>query len=161
MKAEILKQKGYNFLWIDDELWMWNIPAETKIQKGIAEQTSGNVLVAGYGLGVVHRFLEINEAVTSITTIEKYSEVIIECKKANIPIIGKVIIGDFLNSALPNHYNLIKKYDYVIGDIWAEIEPNSLPLYIAFKTKAFDFLKHDGKILAWGQDYFEYLINRK
>jgi len=26
--VEILEQKGYHFLWIDGELWMWDIPEE-------------------------------------------------------------------------------------------------------------------------------------
>ena len=29
-KVEILKQNGYNFLWIDDWLAMWDIPGEIK-----------------------------------------------------------------------------------------------------------------------------------
>ncbi len=164
MKVEILQQNGCNFLWIDLELWMWDIPAEVLIQKEIAEQASGDVLIAGYGLGVVHRFLKINEAVTSITTIEKYPEVIDEYRKMRElefmtrreeHVIGKVIIGDFLNC----HLN--KKFDYVIGDIWPEIIPDALSLYVSFKEKATSFLKRNGKILAWGQDYFEYLIDKE
>jgi len=44
-KVEILQQKGYNFLWIDKNLTMWDIPIERKIQKKIAEQAFGDVLV--------------------------------------------------------------------------------------------------------------------
>lgn len=38
MKVEILTQKNYNFLWIDDYLWMWDIPVEQALQKKIAEE---------------------------------------------------------------------------------------------------------------------------
>lgn len=30
VKVQILKQNGYNFLWINDYLWMWDIPIERK-----------------------------------------------------------------------------------------------------------------------------------
>ena len=48
MKVELLKQKGHTFLWLDDYLWMWDIPIERKIQKSIANKAYGKVLVAGY-----------------------------------------------------------------------------------------------------------------
>ena len=157
MNVEILQQKGYKFLWVDDELWMWDIPAEAKIQKEIAYQASGNILVIGYGLGVMHRFLEINEKIESITTIEKHQEVIQECKKVGIPIIGDILIGDFFALSFDNYF------DYVIGDIWIDIVPSALSSYKKFKKRALRFLYNpeDKRILAWGKDYFEYLINKE
>ena len=34
--VEILQQKGFNFLWIDDYLWMWDVPPEVEDQKELA-----------------------------------------------------------------------------------------------------------------------------
>ncbi len=156
MIVEILKQKGHNFLWIDDELWMWDIPIEAEIQKEIAKQASGDVLVAGYGLGLVHRYLQKNISVKSIITVEDNEKVINECQKANIPIIGNIVIDDFFSA----FFDI--KFDYVIGDLWIDIVPEILPLYKKFKERALYYLKkpHEDKILSWGKDYFEYLINK-
>ena len=65
MKVEILKQKGNYFLWIDDSLWMWDIESERKIQYGLTHEAYGDVLVAGYGLGIVQKYLRNNTNVTS------------------------------------------------------------------------------------------------
>ncbi len=32
-KVEIVQQKGHNFLWIGDYLWMWDTPVERRCQK--------------------------------------------------------------------------------------------------------------------------------
>jgi hypothetical protein len=68
---------------------------------------------------------------------------------------GDVVIGDFLN------FKFTKKYDCVIGDIWVEISKNGLKDYIQFKERAKYLIKENGKILGWGQDYYEYLLGGK
>ena len=42
MKVEILEQKGHKFLWINDYLWMWDIPVEQMLQKKIANEDTQN-----------------------------------------------------------------------------------------------------------------------
>jgi len=153
-KVEILQQKGHKFLWIDGDLWMWDIPEEVKYQRRIAEQASGNVLVAGYGLGLVQRFLTNNQWVNSITSVELIPEVIDRCREVYGEIYGEIVIDEFYN------YEGNGRFDCVVGDIWKEIEEDYLGEYKKFKAKAQQLVKPDGKILAWGQDYFEYLLNR-
>src|SRR3990167_1868762 len=89
-QAEILEQNGYYFLWINNgrgpELWMWDVPSEIEDQKEIAAQAFGDILVAGYGMGVVQNFLLDNPSVASVTTIEIYPAVIDECQR----VFGKV-----------------------------------------------------------------------
>ena len=155
VKVEILQQKGYNFLWINKYLWMWDIPVERLAQKKIAEQARGNVLVAGYGLGIVQKFLLKNPKVNSFLTIEIFPEVIQKCKENYKKIYGEFVICDFYD------YKTNKKYDCVIGDIWEDIVPESLNDYIKFKKKAQSLLKPNGKMLAWGKDFFEYLLVKK
>lgn len=46
VEVEIIQQKGHNFLWIDDYLWMWDIPREREDQEEIAKLAFGDVLVA-------------------------------------------------------------------------------------------------------------------
>ncbi len=154
MKVEILKQKGHKFLWIDDYLWMWDVEAEKKLQYKIATDCYGNVLVAGYGLGLVQGYLCNNPNVKSIITIEHSIEVIKANEKFD-DIYGEYIIDDFYN------YNTISKFDCIIGDIWEDIVPEQLNNYKKFKNKAETLLKPHGKLFAWGKDYYEYLIEKE
>lgn len=153
-KIEILKQNGYYFLWENKKMWMWDIPIERKIQSKIAKKAFGGVLIVGYGLGLVHRYLKKNKKVNYILTIEKNKKVIDSCKKTFGKLYGDVIISDFFK------FKTKKKFDCIIGDTWDEIDEESLPEYKKFKRTAQKFLKPKGKILAWGKDYFEYLIKK-
>lgn len=156
-KVEITTQKGHNFLWVDEYLWMWDIPAEVKAQKELADQAYGDVLVAGYGLGILQRCLVDNPKVTSIISVEKYQEVIDLCEEKYGQIYGGYLIADFLdNNCMGNFY----QYDCVLGDIWDEIIPSNLPVFQKFKRKAQEFIKPDGKIIAWGLGYFEWLESK-
>lgn len=128
------------------------------MQKKIADESYGNILVAGYGLGIIQKYLTENKNVTSVTTIEKHVEVINICKKEYGKIYGNIIDSDFYtydNSIIND------KWDCVIGDIWDDIIPEQLPKYIKFKEQALTMLKPNGKLLGWGKDYFEYLIKQK
>ena len=154
VKVEVLRLKNHRFLYLDDYLWMWDIPEEQRIQREIANQAFGDVLVAGYGFGIVAKFLLENPEVKSVTTAEKHHEVIDKMGELET-IYGKVIISDFYE--LPEN----EKYDCVIGDIWAEIDRIFLDDYRKFKEKAQRLLKPDGLILGWGKDYFEYLLERE
>lgn len=151
-KVEILEQNGYHFLWIDGELWMWDLPEEIKQQKEIAAKAFGNVLVAGYGLGIVQKFMLENHAVEGILTAEINPEVLEACLTA-FPDSGhphgSVVYRDFYE------FSEDDKFDCVIGDAWLEISPVCLPEYIKFKEKAKRMLRDGGRILAWGQEAFD------
>ena len=155
-RAEILEQNGYHFLWINNghgpELWMWDVPSEIEDQKEIAAQAHGDVLVAGYGMGVVQKFLADNPSVTSVTTVEISPEVIDECRRVFGQIHGQVIVEDFYG------YDTNKRFDCIVGDIWTDQAGRNLEEYQQFKQKAVSLLKPDGKVLGWGSDYFEFLI---
>lgn len=152
VKVEILQQKGYNFLWIDDYLWMWDIPAERKEQKKMADKAYGKVLVAGYGLGLVQEYLTKNPKVKSVLSVEEIKAVIDKVEKIYGKIYGKVKIGDFYE--LPEN----EKFDCVIGDICEDAVFGALGEYKKFKNKARKLVKPEGKILAWQQEFFEYLL---
>ena len=153
-KVELIKQKGYNFLWIDDNLWMWDIPIEKSVQKRLAKQAFGDVLVAGYGLGVIQKYLKENPKVKSVLTIEKLKEVVEAAKSAYGKIYGNIKITNFYD------YNS-KKFDCVMGDIWEDILPEYLDKYNKFKTKAKTLLKPKGRIIAWGGEFFEFLNSKR
>ncbi|MFC1632575.1 hypothetical protein ACFL1U_00320 [Patescibacteria group bacterium] len=150
---EIIEHKNHKFMFIDDYLWMWDLPHEQELQQDVADQAYGDVLVAGYGFGIVTKLALDNPQVKSVTTVEKYPEVIDKMKEFG-PIHGEIIISDFFD--IPED----KKYDCVIGDIWAEIDSKYFEEYKRYKAKSQRLLKKDGQILAWGKDYFEYLLEK-
>jgi 16S rRNA A1518/A1519 N6-dimethyltransferase RsmA/KsgA/DIM1 with predicted DNA glycosylase/AP lyase activity len=152
-EVKILHHKNNRFLFIDDDLWMWDTPREQNLQKRLSEQAFGDVLVAGYGFGIITKFLLENPRVISVITIEKYSDVLNAVKKFD-RLEGKIIVCDFYD--LPDN----KKFDCIVGDIWQDIDAEFLGEYIRFKKKAKKLVKKDGKILAWGKDFFEYLLNK-
>ncbi len=143
MQIEVLNHKKHSFIFINNLLWMWDTPQERSLQKELAKKAYGDVLVAGYGLGIVTEFLTKNPKVKSITTVEKYKEILDKVSESK-KIYGNVIISDFYN------VSEYKKYDCVIGDIWPEIDALYLKDYIKFKKKAEKLLKDSGNILAWG-----------
>ncbi|MEM2121635.1 MAG: YkgJ family cysteine cluster protein [Candidatus Woesearchaeota archaeon] len=151
---KIIKYKNNKFLFINDYLWMWDTPQEREIQKFLADKAFGDVLVVGYGFGILTKFVSLNPRVKSVTTVEKFKEIIEKIKSFD-KIYGNIIISDFYD--LPEN----KKYDCVIGDIWPDIDAKFLEDYVKFKKKAKKILKKKGRILAWGKDYFEYLLNKK
>lgn len=158
MKVEILKQNGYHFLWIDGELWMWDLPEEVLIQRELADKAFGSVLVVGHGLGIVQDFLSKNRKVKEIETVEIYEEVrdaYFGCYNKHIP--GRIIIDDFYNLPNPSY----QRWDCIIGDICFEIHPRYLPEYKKFRQHALTLLNSRGKILAWGQEFFDELLCRE
>lgn len=154
MSVEIIEQKHHKFLWIDGYLWMYDIPAEVRIQRRLAREAFGRVLVAGYGLGIVQRYLSMNAKVYSQTTIEKRLGVLTECFRVYGGIHGTVVFGDFYDWEELE----FGKFNCVIGDIWEEIVPENLGQYKKFKAQAEKLLRPGGKILGWGSEYYEYLI---
>ncbi|MEK7166900.1 MAG: S-adenosylmethionine decarboxylase [Patescibacteria group bacterium] len=152
--VEILEHKNHKFMFVNEYLWMWDTPQEKDLQKNLADKAYGDVLVAGYGLGLLPEYILKNSKVKSITTVEKYNSVMEKMKSIG-PIYGKVIVNDFYK--LPEN----KKYDCIIGDIWPDIDAKFLKDYVRFKNKSRKLLKKDGLLLAWGKDYFEFLLDKK
>lgn len=153
-KIKILQQKNNSFLFINNDLWMWDTPRERELQNDLNKQAFRDVLVAGYGFGIVTNLLLKNPKVKSVTTVEKYKEILNAVKKIG-QIKGEIIINDFYK--LPTN----KKFDCIIGDIWQDIDAKFLKDYVKFKQKALKLLKRNGKILAWGKDYYEYLLQKQ
>ncbi len=150
MSVKILQQEGHNFLWVDGECWMWDLPTEVEAQRKLAAQAYGDVLVAGYGLGIVQRHLLLNDEVDRVYTVELDNRVLQECRRVfNLNLYGFVSQGDFYE--LPG----VHRYDCVIGDIWLDVAPRYLQEYLRFKTKAEKLLKPGGRVLAWGSECFE------
>lgn len=160
-KIEIHTIRNDHFLYINDYLWMWDTPQERSEQEWIAGQAFGSVLVAGLGLGVINQFLAANPRVTSIFTVEREVGLLekVEEHYGEDRCGGGIChVHDFFTYK-PMDWD--RKWDCVFGDIWEDITPRSLPDYVRFKEHAQTLLQPDGKILAWGSDFFEYLLEKK
>lgn len=151
-KIELLKQKEHWFLWINDYLWMWDIPVEQEAQQRIAQRAFGRILVAGYGLGICQRYLLQNPRVTALYTVELLPGLIPIVRPAYGQIFGQVVVGDFYQLPLSG------QFDCVIGDIWQDILPECLNEYKRFFSRAQALIRPGGQVLAWGQEFFEALI---
>lgn len=161
--VEIVEQNGYDFLWIDNKngdgkhLWMWDIPVERQAQQQLAERSYGKVLVAGYGLGVIQKYLVENPNVERVVTVEIMPEVIKANVDAGRKLQGEIVFSDFFD------FESRRPFDTVIGDIWKDITPedDDVAMYERFKRKAFCFLNPGGQMLGWGMDYFEYVLEKR
>ena len=156
MNVKITEHEGITFLWINGKMWMWDLPEEVKIQKQLADQCYGDVLVAGYGLGILQMYLSESRHIQSVITVEKEPEVIKVCIDHYKNIYGGVTIRDFFDI---EPKTVVNKWDCIVGDFWIEIHPDGLPCYKKFRERAEELIKPHGKILGWGMDYYEYLIN--
>lgn len=161
-KIEIRTIKDDTFLYINDYLWMWDTPQERSEQEWIAKQAHGDVLVAGLGLGVINQFLAANPRVSSIFTVERETgllEKVEEHYGEKRLGGGAFCVHDFFTyrPMNPKHTG----FTCVFGDIWEDITPRALPDYVRFKEHAQTLLRPNGKILAWGGDFFEYLLEKK
>ncbi len=153
-EVEILEQKGHHFLWVEGECWMWDLRTERRAQADLARRAHGDVLVAGYGLGLVQRCLLVNKDVTSILTVEIHPEVLIECERVFGELYGETTVGNFFDRVEGS------RFDCVIGDIWLDIAPEYLQEYLRFWRKASRLLRPDGKVLAWGDECFKVWLER-
>ena len=154
-QVRLLKQNGYNFLWVGKEIVMWDIPAEVLWQKRLSKGAFGDVLVAGYGFGIVQKYLLKNPKVKTVTSVEVVPEVLKAAKRLSGKLFGEVVVGDFFK------FKTDQKFDCIIGDTWSGVTPEALTEYEKFKKSANKLVKPKGKIIASGEDYFEYLINER
>jgi len=119
-------------------IWMSDYPIEQYQHDELLKDMKGNVLVGGLGLGYAATFLCLRKHVTSVTVIEKSSEV--------IKLVGKhllkdqaerkklTIICEDLFAYLQKIKDIHFTYDYGFYDIWAGDGENTFfqtvcPLY--------------------------------
>lgn len=101
-----------------DRIIMSNTPMEIRTNWEIINKATGNVLIAGLGLGIVLLHIQDNPKVKSITVIEKYKELVDLIK----PLLSlnnkvKIIRGDIFKW-LPKGKS---KYDTIYFDIWNNV----------------------------------------
>ena len=68
----------YTFLYKDDVRIMQDTTKEYTEHQPLWDGATGDVLIGGLGLGLVHQKLIDNPNVTSVTVVEKYQDVIMQ-----------------------------------------------------------------------------------
>lgn len=143
-EVKIIRRNNVHFLIINGIPQFNDNNAHKGELRRISGLAYGDVLAAGYGFGIIHKFLRENEKVKSVTTIELHQEVIDEAEKIFGKVEGEKIIGNFFE--LPED----KKYDCIIVDI-----ENAVRKYSSGKhrEKAEKLIKPDGKIFIFGEGF--------
>lgn len=143
-------ERRFDVLFVNSRPLMWDTAAERAGQAEMLKDCHGDVLVAGYGLGVGQRILMANPRVNKVTTVEKYIEVISACSAHYGTVSGSYVIADIFDF-LNNIADQIK-WEFIVGDIWSGSPMADVAGYKKFRKAATPHLKPGGKIVLGGRD---------
>jgi hypothetical protein len=145
-----LEVKGYGLMMTDTLM-------EQTTNRGVVLRAKGKVLIMGLGIGMVLIPILKNPAVTSVTVIEKYQDVVdlvVPALRASLPEASKlgVIVADALEWTPPKGV----KYDTIYFDIWPNICVDNLKDITLLKRR-FARRKNPGAWMgAWVEDKLRY-----
>ncbi len=139
-----------DFLYVNNRPLHWDTSLERAGQAEMVKDARGDVLVAGYGLGISQRILMDNPKVTSVVTVEKYKAVIDVCFKRDEDWHGGWVVMDIWDFLKDERYD--RYYDTIIGDIWSGSIAADAGQYKRFRKAAARHLKPGGQILMGPRD---------
>lgn len=122
----------YAQLWVGETLMMSDTQMERRTNSEFIYQAKGHVLVAGLGIGMVVPLLLAKEAVTKVTIVEKYQDVIDLVEKPLRTFLGKKKLGhkDRLEIVCSDIHDFKAprgvKYDTIYFDIWSNMRRDNL-----------------------------------
>lgn len=130
--------------------WMTDVPAEQAQMRSICAQATGNVLVAGLGLGLAVKILLSNPAVKTVTTVEVSMDV--------IHLVWPHTLGRHKSKSMIVHGDAFEffdqtscRYDSVVLDIWqGDGEATLVETVIPLRKAAARVTR--GSITAWNED---------
>lgn len=135
----------------NEVLWMSNTPSEVQDMQSLVHWASGNVVVAGLGIGIVATLLSRMDRVKTITVVEISQEV--------IQLVGPHLGGN-ISVVNADFREWIKtqgesSFDYLVLDIWRNISLDELHDMLNLAHIA---IQHVGKIdvAVWGADHLFY-----
>ncbi len=143
MKVEIQNVGKYKALLVNDELWMMNDENEfLYIEEAVSKCKGGDILIAGYGLGLLYNRLRNWSGKIDLIEISKE---VVDKVGIDLRTNDRLLIGDFLR------YKFDKKYDAVLVDIWLDWSKETYDnIFIPSMKKAKEILNLDGIIWGWG-----------
>ena len=141
-----LRPGTYTYLCEGDEYIMSDCPTEIFTNVEFISRAHGDVLIGGLGLGIMLKILQELPRVTSVTVIEKESEVI-------------SLVEDQLG--LPRHIEVInadvfdwipkKNYDVIYTDIYSDLSLPELQKLDFLENKFKKYLQTNGWVSSWRQ----------
>ena len=139
----------FDVLYVNGRALHWDTPDERAGQLAMAQQCYGDVLCAGYGLGIVQGYLMKMANVKTVLTVEKYRAVIDVCKERYGAWHGGFFAMDaydYLVDTVP----ILVRFDCIIADIWSGTVAADVAGYKKFRKAARPHLKPGGKIIMGG-----------
>jgi len=126
--------------------WMTNSLDEKRTNKFFHDRARGKVLIAGLGIGYNSEYLAGNDAVTSITIVEKEVDVI-SLVATHVPMDKTTVV----------HQNILaymketdQKYDIIFFDIFPNMGKNDFPDEVAILDReGAKILEPGGEIIYW------------
>ena len=153
MNVDIKNVGKYKALLVNGYLWMMNDENEFLYIEEAVSKCKGNILIAGYGLGLLYERLKDYPNKIDIVEISKD---VVDKVGINLRLGDNLIIGDFLK------YKFDKKYDTVLVDIWLDWSKETYEkIYKPAIRKAREILNSDGMIWAWGEQEMQRLHGNK
>ncbi len=135
---------------VQDGVWMSDTPMEFETTKNAVNNSKGDVLECGIGIGMFVHYASKRDEVKSITIVEQEKDVVdlvypvVKNKKTN------TIIGD----AIEFLKNTDKKFDFIHIDIWASVTTPYLEIDKVLKI-ARKKLKPKGIVSCWLEENAE------
>lgn len=150
--------REFNYLALlkNNEIWMSVNPNEINTMKPYINESYGNVLVFGLGMGYIAYMMSLKDEVSTITIVEKDINIINIFKKYLFPQFSQKqkikIVHDDAFRYFENNY----KFDYIFADLWHNPE-DGIPMYIRFEKMAND---RNVKINYWLNDSLKSMKRR-
>lgn len=111
----------YARLEVDGQLMMTDTPMEQRSNRGVLYASTGDVLIAGLGLGMITHAIAARESVESVTVIENNADVIALVGET-VPEKVEIIEADIFEWKPPRGV----KWDVIYFDIWPTICEDNL-----------------------------------
>jgi spermidine synthase len=141
----------YARLLVGGRLMMSDTRMEHMTNYGVVLAAQGNVLIAGLGLGMILHPILAKEAVTTVTVIEKYADVItlvepsVKCPKLTI------VHADIFEWKPAKG----TKYDVVYFDIWNDQSTDDLEVMSKLHQKFKSYKVAGGWMNSWRRDWLK------
>lgn len=128
------KKFAFPAIYENDRLWMSITPNEINTMEKDINDSFGNVLTLGLGMGYFSYMVSLKENVNKVTIIEKDKNVIELFEKNILPFFENKEKIEIINidafDFLDNCESF--KYDYIFSDLWHDVS-DGLPLYKKIK----------------------------
>ena len=149
MHGQPLTAETYTRLLIGNTLWMTDAEFECRTNYDTVYRSSGDVLIAGLGLGLILGPMLRRGVITSITVLERSADVIALISPCYQNPKLTIIEADVHLWQPPK-----RAFDFIYFDIWADVPNSDTKTEITTLKKRYrSALKKGGRTAAWCEDY--------